>query len=309
MKQNNTSLSMDSIAEIWLNEKSNYVKQSTMAIYDMHIRNHILPYFNNTDDLTEDNIQEFIFYCANKGLSAKTIKDGMVILKMIAKKAAKLGAVIITDWEVNIPRNRDNEKPIDTLSHSEQRAIVKYMQNNFSFKNLAIMLALHTGMRIGEICALQWRDFDKQEGVIHVNRTVERIYDCRNHSSKVQFSTPKTIKSRREIPIPSTLRQVLNPLSKFFPSDVFLASGSTVPLEPRSLRAHFYQICHTLGMRQLKFHILRHTFATRCISAGCDVKTVSVLLGHSSVSTTMELYVHPNLELKKKVIEKAYKII
>ena len=150
-------------------------------------------------------------------------------------------------------------------------------------------------MRIGEICGLKWDDINVIEGTITVNRTIERIYvidEGRRHTELI-INTPKTKNSCREIPMNRELLAMLKPLKKVVNGDYYVLTNDERPTEPRTYRNYYMRLMNKLDIPKLKYHGLRHSFATRCIEAGCDYKTVSVLLGHSNISTTLDLYVHP----------------
>lgn len=170
-------------------------------------------------------------------------------------------------------------------------------------------MCLTTGMRIGEICGLKWGDIDLEKGVIKVRRTIQRIYIV-NQSiryTKIISDTPKTKNSIRDIPISSELSKTIKSLKKLVNDNYYVVTNDEKPTEPRTYRNYYKRFMKKLGINELKFHGLRHSFATRCIESKCDYKTVSVILGHSNISTTLNLYVHPNLEQKKKCIDQMFR--
>lgn len=161
------------------------------------------------------------------------------------------------------------------------------------------------------MCALTWEDIDTDNGVISVNRTIQRIYVIEegNRRTELILDTPKTKNSIREIPISKDLLKILKPFKKIVNPSFFVLTNDVKPTEPRTYRSYYKNLMKELNMPKLKFHGLRHSFATRCIESNCDYKTVSVLLGHSNISTTLNLYVHPNMEQKKKAIEQMFKAL
>jgi len=186
---------------------------------------------------------------------------------------------------------------------------MQHIQEHFTFKNLGVLICLCSGMRIGEICALTWEDIDTDNGVINIRRTIQRIYIIEDGIRKTELllDTPKTKNSIREVPMNKDLIKMLKPIKKIVNNTFFVVTNDAKPTEPRTYRTYYKSLMDGLGMPKLKFHGLRHSFATRCIESKCDYKTVSVLLGHSNISTTLNLYVHPNLEQKKKAIEQMFK--
>jgi integrase len=163
-------------------------------------------------------------------------------------------------------------------------------------------------MRIGEICALRWSDINIETGTISINHTIERIYiiEGEKRHTKLVMSTPKTKNSIREIPMNQELLDLVRPHKKAKNNNYFVLTNNAKPTEPRIYRNYYKQVLKQLDIPNLKFHGLRHTFATRCIESQCDYKTVSVLLGHANISTTLNLYVHPNLDQKRKCIDKMF---
>ncbi len=186
-----------------------------------------------------------------------------------------------------------------------------YIHGHFTFRNLGVYICLSTGIRIGEICALTWDDIDTDTGIISVRKTVQRIYiieqDCKR--TELLLDTPKTKNSIRDIPMTKDLLRILKPLKRLMNGSFFVLTNDTKPTEPRTYRNYYKKLIGDLNIPDLKFHGLRHSFATRCIESNCDYKTVSVILGHSNISTTLNLYVHPNLEQKRKCIERMSKLL
>lgn len=195
------------------------------------------------------------------------------------------------------------------LSVTNHRTILNYIQGHFTFTGLGIYISLSTGLRIGEICALKWGDINVTDGTITVSRTIERIYivEGEKKHTELVINTPKTKNSCREIPMSKELLAMIKPLKKVVNDDFYVLTNCENPMEPRTYRNYYNKFMTKLGIPKLKYHGLRHSFATRCIEAGCDYKTVSVLLGHSNISTTLNLYVHPNMEQKKRCISKMFK--
>lgn len=206
------------------------------------------------------------------------------------------------EWDIKYPTTETN-KEIEVLTVAHHKKILDFIKQNFTFRNLGIYISLTTGLRIGEICGLKWSDINTDNGTITVNRAIERIYIVegeRKHTELV-INTPKTKNSCREIPMNKELLAMVKPLKKVVNTDFYVLTNEEKPTEPRTYRNYYHRLMARLDVPRLKYHGLRHSFATRCIESNCDYKTVSVLLGHANITTTLNLYVHPNIEQKKKV--------
>ena len=296
---------INQITEEWKEEKKKYIKKSTYAAYQLLIQNHIKPYFGDLYEVNEEKVQQFVFDKLDAGLSEKTIRDIIIVLKMILKFGIKNGYLEYIQIDAKFP-SKQEKKDLDVLSKADQKKFMEHLRNNFTFKNLGIFICLSTGMRIGEICGLRWCDVDTAEGVIKVRHTLQRIYIIESEArhTELLLDTPKTANSVRDIPMSSELLKMLKSLNKVVNENYYVISNDIKPIEPRTYRNYYKKLCKQLDIPELKFHGLRHSFATRCIESKADYKTVSVLLGHSNISTTLNLYVHPNKEQKKKTIDK-----
>ena len=296
------------VAALWKKDKQQYVKQSSIAAYALILENHILPVFGDKVQLTETDVQAFALKKLQDGLSQKTVKDVLIVLKMIQKFGAKNGDLPFMEWSVKFPTEQTKQE-LEVLSINNQKRIMQYAIDNFTFRNLGIYICLSTGIRIGEVCALKWGDINIATETISINRTIERIYviDGEKRHTEVVIGTPKTKNSLREIPMSKELLKIVRPLKKVMNDEYFILTNEAKPTEPRTYRNYYKQLLKQLGIPDLKFHGLRHSFATRCIESQCDYKTVSVILGHANISTTLNLYVHPNMEQKKKCINQMCK--
>ena len=296
------------IAAAWKEYKRPYVKQSTMAAYVLILENHILPTFGEDNSLPEQSVQAFVLHKIESGLSTKSVKDILIVLKMVMKFGVKKEWMTYYEWDIKYPPSSEN-KVLDVLSVTNHRKILNHIQSHFTFMGLGIYISLSTGLRIGEICALKWSDINVTDGILTVNRTIERIYiiEGEKKHTELVINTPKTKNSCREIPMNKELLGMLKPLKKVVNDDYYILTNDERPTEPRTYRNYYKRLMEKLDIPKLKYHGLRHSFATRCIEVGCDYKTVSVLLGHSNISTTLNLYVHPNMEQKKRCIDKVFK--
>lgn len=297
------------VAESWLRDKSSTVKRSTLLAYALTLKTHLIPAFGDMERVEEGDAQKFINDNLARGLSKKTIRDIIAVLKSVAKYGSKRKSFPFEEWELKYPRNEHPSRP-KTLSLSEHQTLMRYLVDNMNSRNIGILLSLCTGMRIGEVCALRWEDVDFENRLIRVRHTAEMLYDCSRGNTEEFFSSPKTINSFREIPISKTLLSSLKRVRAKDPS-LFVVGNSSAFKKPRAFRDYFNRKLKKLGLPRIPFHGLRHTFATRCIESQCDYKTVSALLGHSNVATTLNLYVHPNIDQKKNAVfrmERALKI-
>lgn len=296
------------VTRLWKVDKKQYVKKSSFSAYALLIENHLLPAFGEKYEIGESDVQAFVFQKLKTGLSQKTVKDILIVLKMILKFGAKNKWMVYSPFDIQFPTEREKYN-IEVLNRADQKKIMHYVQEHFTFRNLGVYVCLSAGMRIGEVCALTWEDIDTDKGIISVRRTIQRIYVVEDGIRKTELilDTPKTKNSIREIPMSKDLLRMLKPIKRIVNKSFFVLTNDAKPTEPRTYRSYYKNLMRTLGMPELKFHGLRHSFATRCIESNCDYKTVSVLLGHSNISTTLNLYVHPNLEQKKKAIEQMFK--
>lgn len=295
----------------WLIERKDYIKESTYANYSSIVFNHLIPelgdyYLKSLDNKT---LQQFILNMYrngrmdnNGGLSDKTIKDIVMLIKTSFKSALKDGLIDYINLDFSYPRCANKTKMYILTKH-EQKKIIDYCSNNKSSRNIGIMLALYSGLRIGELCALKWEDIDFKKNIINVSKTLQRVYikSKNNNESKIIITTPKTKNANRIIPINCEFAIILKQIKT--KNNDYLLSCTEKFIEPRTYRKYFDRMLKKNNIDHINFHSLRHTFATNCIRLGVDYKTVSELLGHSTVNITLNLYVHPQLAQKKKCID------
>lgn len=297
----------------WRETKSLFVKKSTMSAYENSLRNRILPQLGdiNIDEINTSVLQEFVLCLISSGLSVKSVKDIVIIIKMLLKYASEMDIATYRQFNIKYPsRNTNDTKVIETYSEIEQKKIIQHIINNPSPRNLGILIAICTGMRIGEICALKWMNINIDNKTIAVKQTVQRIYDgSADKKTQIHFDHPKTFDSNREIPIQKDLLLILKKFKAVSNDDYFVISGSSNVIEPRTYRNYYHNlILNDVGLgRLIKFHGLRHTFATKLIANGAEVTAVSKIMGHANVSITMNLYVHPTMESKSDCINKSMK--
>lgn len=296
----------------WINNKEIYVKEATAANYLQSLERHIIPMLGQLtlSELTEQKLQEAALLWLEKGrcdgnggLSERTVRSMVMLVKHSLKAAAKEGYIPDRHYDILFPPNPQIQK-LKVLSRTEQALLTQHVYLNLTPKNLGLLFCLHTGLRIGELCALQWGDIDLENKTVSVCRTIQRIYRRapEGGSTRLVITTPKTAHSVRVVPISTLLFPILK---KMHPGDgqAYLLTGDTNPTEPRTYRDYYNRLRNKLGISDVTFHGLRHTFATRLIESGADYKTVSELLGHATVNITLNLYVHPQMEQKRKAVE------
>ncbi len=301
--------------ESWLEYHKQFIKSSTYSAYKLMVNNHIkdklgkykLKHINN------EMLQNFVLYQlsagrkdGNGGLSQRYVRGIIVVIKLSLKFAFKNNFVKSFDIEIAFPKNNSNDK-LTVFSASEITLLNKYLLTNINTKNIGILLSLYTGIRIGELCALKKTDIDMKNKTIKINKTLQRVYIhegfCKSNS-KITVTSPKTKTSIREIPIPIFLCDLINNMDYY--DNTYILTGMLKPTEPRTYRAYYERLLKRLNIDFKKFHTLRHTFASQCIELGIDYKTVSEIMGHSNINTTLNLYVHSNFSLKEKAINELF---
>ena len=302
------SLSFKEVALSWQAEKANYVKVSTICVYHEIISVHLLPFFENAKPVNHDTVQEFVNTSLKNGFSEKTVKDAVVVIKMIQKYGVRKEYWKLELISPTFPAN-SKQKTIPVITKRNQKKLYNYLKENLNLKNMGILICLFTGIRIGEICGLLWEDTDLKRGILSIKRTIQRIQipDSSGNKTSLLIGRPKTSSSERIIPLPNAIVDLMREFKRSAEKESFVLTGTKNPIEPRIYRNYFKKLCKLLKIPQIKFHGLRHTFATRCIESKCDYKTVSSILGHTNIATTLNLYVHPNTSQKKKCIEKMMK--
>lgn len=192
------------------------------------------------------------------------------------------------------------------FTHNEQATLCRYLLANFSLKNAGILLCLFTGIRVGELCALCWENICLQDRVLCVQHTMQRIQTDTpfDQKTKVMITSPKSKHSIRVIPLPEDFAKLLASIQPESSSGFFLTGKEHQWVEPRSMQNHFKRVLQCCAISPANFHTLRHTFATRCVELGFDLKSLSEILGHANVNITMNRYVHPSMELKRDHMQK-----
>lgn len=302
------TITLQEVTQQWLKAKKSLVKHSTYCVYTLIAHTHLLPVFGECTEIEESTVQKFVIDKISSGLSRKSVKDILATLKAIVKFGVKHNSFPHIPWEISFPTDTEH-KPLPVLSLTDHRRLMRYLLEGPCPQNIGVLLSLCTGMRIGEVCALKWSDVDLTRHIITVGQTIGRIYNIESKTTERIITSPKTRTSNREIPICKELMTAMRRVKKTTKDSVFVVGNGTNPKEPRIYRDFFSRLLKRLGIPKIVFHGLRHTFATRCIECLCDYKTVSVILGHSNVSTTLNLYVHPNLDQKKRCMDRMSKFM
>lgn len=281
----------------WLSAVKLRVKTSTFANYLMKVEKHILPVFGGMkyDTLTVQMLNNFIQEKLDFGLSAKYVSDIVIVFKSMSKYSAKIHGFHNILADVELPKVHRSEAVL--LTRNQQLHLCRYLQRNPCTTSLCVLLSLYTGLRVGEVCGLMWRDIDFEKSVLAVRRTVQRIRNG-DRNTCILADTPKSRASRRSIPIPKFLIKLLRDSRSS--DNYYILSGSEHIIEPRTLQRRFKSILKKADLPSVSYHSLRHAFATNCLQAGFDVKTLSEILGHASVETTLNRYVHTSMEQKIK---------
>lgn len=290
------------VTEEWLKYKKNTVKKSTYYNYSYSVEKYLYPKFADQDITQIKDYNDFIEKLTDT-LAPKTVRDIITKLKEIINFYEEEHNTKLNIKKMSLPKM--NKKEIQILSNKEKQKLEKYCIEQNSLKSLGILICLNTGLRIGEVCALRWENIDFESKKIHIEKTIERIYSKEKNKTIVIIDTPKSITSVRTIPINSKLYNILKQIrGKSKKTDFVLTGSSEHYVEPRNYQYHFKEILKRNKVKKYKFHTLRHTFATNCIEAGMDIKSLSEILGHADVSITLNIYVHSSDKIKRKYLEK-----
>lgn len=291
-------------ADEWLLTVKMKRKISTYSKYRNLYNKYISPVIGNMPVININiGILETIIE-ANEGLSSKTQNDIFSVVRMIINFATDNGCAV----PINLKKLRIRQKKseVKILSQKEQKEFTKYLLTSPDLKKIGIFLTLCTGLRIGELCALKKEDISFSDNVISVNKTMQRVQvDEEPVKTKIIIDEPKSQCSKRVIPIPRFAAEVIFEFYGSLDPNSYLLTGECEKFtEPRSMEYYFKKCVKESGIQPINFHALRHTFATRCVESGFDVKTLSEILGHANVNITLNRYVHSSLDLKRINMER-----
>ena len=303
------------ILDLWMENNRIRLKGGTLHKYQNLIDTHIKPGLGTmkTNELDGTVINQFLNAKLESGRvdKAGSLAPSYVRSMVIIINAALDFAVrekYCYPLRTTICKPIAEAKNITILDYRTQQKLQSYLLDDITPTQAGIFISLHTGLRIGEICALTWDDIDLKQRIIHVRHTVARVYvkdGGAKPSSQWIIDSPKTKSSKRSIPISSILYPVLLQIKKVSPYRYVVSETETF-LNPRTYDYRFHSILKACDIPWINYHALRHTFATRCIEAGVDVKSLSEILGHGNVSITLNTYVHSSMEMKRSQLEKLY---
>ena len=288
-------ITVDMLLNLWLDNARSGLKPTTFSTYRSICESHLRPALGNfaLSQLKSEDLQCFLVGL-NGRFAPATIRGIATVLKKVVEFGGSYSCCASPDdCMCSCTPVRSS---VTALTDDEQRRIVSVLTNNLTDRNLGILLCLKTGLRLGEICALRWEDIDLGHGMLKVCRTVSRIKSEKEDSKTLLYvGRPKTADSFREIPLPPRLLELLRQGCK--PDGGFVVSGKAdLPCEPRTMQRSFKTILKQAQVRDVNFHVLRHSFATKCVERGFDIKSLSMILGHSDVNITLNTYVHPSCE-------------
>ena len=281
-------------AREWLAAVRSAQKPSTFEKYSLIYHSYLEKAFGGMMllQVTEKAAGNKLASCG--ALSESLQKSIYGVLNSILRYAA--GQYHMALSEIKRPSVKTRWKEAGTFTKSEQTKLLSVLCADMDRFRLGVLLCLFTGLRLGELCALKWSDIDLADKTLTVRRTVQRLYVENAATKTVLVETfPKSGNSKRSIPLQDTVVALLND----FRNAKEYVFGGDKPLDPRTMQNHYKKILDEAGVDYKNFHTLRHTYATNCIEGGTDVKSLSEMLGHSSVKITLNYYVHPSMDTKR----------
>lgn len=290
----------------WLeSEIQGSVKASTYQTYRRQLA-HVLPVLGmySLIELSPAMIQDFIQGLEASGLAGSTVRGIYRLLASAMSFALEEGVIRKNPCrKIRVRRSESSEQR--ALSRAEQEKLRLAAEDS---RDLPALLSLYTGMRLGEVCALRWTDIDWEKRTITVRRTVQRVArmnpregECR---TLLMIGAPKSAHSHRVLPVPEFVLERLRAMAAETGMSEYVFSRTKHAAEPRTIQRQFQSLMMRLDVNGVHFHTLRHSFATRLLELGVDVKTVSALLGHGSAKTTLDFYAHSLLEHQRAAIER-----
>ena len=297
--------------DIWLNKYCKLsLKIRSFNKYDNFINLHINPILGEYEitEITSDILQDFISLKLKEGnlktkgpLSSNTVFGIASVLKQ-GFKFALMQDLIIKDPTLSLKLPQATEKEVQALTRDEQKTIEEYCLKHNKSNYLGIIICLYTGIRLGELLALTWDDINFEDKLLYIKKT---SYTSKvNGKNQIIIDKPKTKKSNRIILIPDKLLVLLQIQKRASLCDYIIATKQNKMVETRSYQRTFESILSKCGIKHYNFHCLRHTFATRALELGMDIKTLSEILGHTNVAITLNRYAHSLLDYKIQEMNK-----
>lgn len=301
------AITYSELLDDWLQFVKLNIKESTYSRYKHLINTHIKPQLGEqqichlTTNCIEQHIMQLLYngrLDGKGGLAAKTVTDILTIIKSTIEYSDYKGYA--TTCNLKKLTVKKSEKEMRVLSLDEQNRLVKTLTFEMDLSKFGVLLALYTGIRIGELCALKWEDINLSQATLKIRKTIQRIQNTENkaiHKTKIIITEPKSQCSLREIPLPNFL---VDYAGQFVgsPQAYVLTGDINRYIEPRAMQNKFKKYICESGIAETNFHALRHTFATRCVEVGFEIKSLSEILGHANVNITLNRYVHSSFELK-----------
>lgn len=299
------------IIDTWINTNKSTHKGATEIRYEYLIKKHIIPELGDVplSSVTSSMLTSFMNRKLEQGslngkeaLSPAYVRSIMSVTLSILQFAVNEG--LCQPLNINLQKPSTDKRELEVLSVFDQNRLESALLNNINETKLGILISLNTGLRIGEVCALSWNDIDFENQIFHIRSTVARVKSTDSDvNSKLIIDRPKTKSSLRDIPIPSKLLTILVSMKKQSKGK-YVVSAENNFVSPRTYEYRYHKILDEYNIPSVNYHTLRHTFATRCIEVGVDVKTLSEILGHANVSITLNTYVHSSMDLKRQQLEK-----
>ena len=301
----------------WLETyQKEHIKARTYSRYQGLISRHIVPTLGerSISEIGRREIQEFLTQQKKNGnmrngekLSATSTNMMLSILNLAFEYACDM-EYIEENPCVRVHRTKAETKRVEAFTVEEQRAIEREIDRSDDRRLHGILLCLYTGLRIGELLGLTWNDIDLERGVIKITKTVYREKD-ENGNWQLCVDTPKTKASDRVIPLPEYITNMLRQDYETAPTPYVVENKKGERMSIRSYQYIFEKLTERAGVRKLNFHALRHTFATRAIECGMDIKTVADIMGHQNASITLNRYAHCMLDHKIEMMQKLPRIL
>jgi len=296
----------ETAAEEWLDEvrANDSLKPSTLEKYSMVYYTHLKGILGKTslDKLTDSNVKEKISdHLSSAMLACNTQKGIYCVLNQILRYASTRYSIMIPI--IKRPAFSMYQKPVKIFTEAEQSKLLTILYHQTDIFKMAVLLCMFAGLRIGELCALKWSDIDLDNKTLTVKRTVQRLYAEGSKTKTILVETaPKSSHSMRDIPLPES---VINLLLGFQNQKEYIFGGKK-PLDPKTMRNHYKKILEEACIAHKTFHTLRHTYATNCVEGGVDTKSLCEMLGHSNVRITLNYYMHPSIDTKRKHVDRLY---